>query len=307
MRRCAAAIAVAAVILTMLPAVPASPDPTAPAATADFPETPDRIVPLGEPEAVPMTVTYDCSRQHPTEATRIAFEVVDRPGWLTATPNVSAVVERVDRATCAEQDHRRTVGVTWQVAADADAPARRPADLTVEATVELGDGNHTAQATAPVEAAFYSVVARDGPTVAEAAAGETAELGLTVRNRGNGPVRIEVGTRDVDDGLEVVRPDPGVAPAPWQDPPPTWNGTIALAGTDAGRLYEASVTLVPRYAEEPAVTGETLVHRVRLQTDALPAEVTEGELAPGVVALPAYISGLAVTLGIGVLLLRRLG
>lgn len=303
MRRCAGAIAVAAVVSTMLPAV-AAPDPTAPAATATFAETPDRIAPLDEPTQVPMTVTYDCSRQHPTEPTRITVALVDRPGWLTAIPNVSTVVDRVDRTTCAEHDHRRTVRVNWSLAAGADAPARRPANLTVEATVRLADGDHTARATVPVEAAFYGAVSRKGPTVARAAAGETAELELTVRNRGNGPVRIEIDARDVDDGLQIDTPEPGVAPAPWQDAPSTWNGTIALTGTDAGSIYEATVALVPRYAKDPTVAGDTLAYRVRLRTDALPAE---GELPPGVVAVPAYTSGLGVTLGVGVAVIRRLG
>lgn len=305
MRRVAAAIAVAWIALSTLPTVPAAPDPEAPAATATFASTPDRLAPLGRPEAAPMTVTYDCSRQHPTEATRITFEVVDRPDWLTATANVSAIVDRVDRTTCAEKDHRRTVPVTWRLAADRGAPARRPANLTVEASVELADGAHTAQATVPVEAAFYDVLSRQGPTRVQAAAGETAELALTVRNRGNGPVRIQLEARDVDAGLEIDLPDAGAAAAAWQDGRPTWNGTIELAGADAGAAYGADVAIVPRYAEDPQVAGETLTHRVILETDALPGGATQGSPATSVVAIPAFTLAFAATLGLGVWITRR--
>lgn len=305
MRRAVAALAVAWIALSTLPTVPAAPDPDAPAAAATFASTPGRVAPLGSPEAAPMTITYDCSRQHPTEATRITFDTVDRPGWLAATANVSAVVERIDRTTCAEQDHRRTVPVTWHLAADGDAPARRPKNLTVEATVELADGAHTAQATVPVEAAFYDVLSRQGPTRARAPAGETAELSLTVRNRGNGPVRIQLEVHDVDDGLEIDLPEPGVAPAAWQGGHPTWNGTIELAGADAGTVTGADVAILPRYAEDPSVAGETLTHQVILETDALPGGATQGSPATSVVALPAFAAAFAATLGLGVWITRR--
>lgn len=305
MRRCAPAIVLGLVLVWTLPAVHAQPDPTAPAASASFPETPDRLAPLGDPETLPIAVAYDCTRQDPAEETTIVLDVVESPDWLTVALDPARLHDTVDPTTCAADDGRRTVEADTHLTADGGAPARVPANLTVQATVALADGNHTAEATVPVQAAFYSVVRLDGPTHLRTPADQAAGIPVHVRNDGNGPIQVTLQVAEADDGLDLQMPDPGVAPAPWQDGEPTWNGTIVADGQDPATLYEATIEVHPRYAEDPTVAGRILPHRIVLQTDGLTPASRPDETPRGVVAVPAFAAGLVATVGLGAALLRR--
>lgn len=307
MRRSAAALVAATLALTLLPGVPAAPDPAAPAATAAFPETPDPIPPFGYPEEIELAVTYDCSRQHPTEATRIAFDVVEAPDWLTATPENPEILDRVNRTRCAEQDLRRTVRSTWSLGADPDAPAHRPANFTVEATVTLADGTHTARATTPVEAGFYGIIAAETPrTMVRTEVGENATVPLEVVNMGNGPVEATIRAVDLPDAVTLDPPDPHVIPASGQDAPPTWEATVGVRSEEPNAQHRIDLEVAARDAADPSVAGDRVEVSILLETSGPAITPSEGSLEP-VTSIPAFTAGFVATMGLGAALLRRRG
>lgn len=288
-------LAIVLVALPIVTTVHAAPASTPPAVSATFEETPDRVVPFGAPETVEMTVSYDCTRERPAEATAIDVQVLDRPDWLTARPDPSVAYRQADAETCADGEGRRTVAFEWSLVAG-DAPARRPANLTVQATVTLADGNHTARATVPVEATFYSVVSVAGTPLGKAPASETAEIDLEIHNRGNGPVRFELVPARVDDGLDLDLPEPGRTPAAGQGGTPTWNASIAAEGAEPDAIYTATLEITTRYAEDPSAGVETRPLEIALQTESAVSAQIQGGQATLPSALLGLVAGSLVTL-----------
>lgn len=304
MRRCLPeTLIAAAVLLLAMPAAQAQPSPTAPDAEATIDEPP-RVEPAGSVETTTLTVTYNCAKEHPTEATEIQIEVVESPDWLYAQPVHTNIFRAFKPEVCPQESLRRSVDVDVFLAADPDAPARQPADLTVEATVTLADGNHTADATTQVEAAFYGKIDVTGDTQRQAAPDEEATSPITVQNQGNGPIEVALSVAEADDGLSVELPEGGQAPAPWQSGEATWSGEIALTGEEPNTVYQAEIAVDTAYAEDPSIAGDDATRFINLETTGDADAQTQAQPATGSL-LPGFSAGFAAVLAIGMAWLRR--
>lgn len=296
-----ALVAGAALLLVLLAlAPPAQAQGQQPPVELRIVNMPDEVSPLQPAENFTLSVEYDCSRVK-TDGSTLTLEVTGSPEWaLLSGPE--EVELSPDAQACLENDLRAIRTFRWFIAASRNAPARTPAHVTFEATVDFVDGEGTDRDSTPVQAAFFSELSFRVPEARQQAPPDrTVGFNVTLVNDGNGPVRVSF-LVDPGDGASALAPDDVVVPsvATGADTN-TAAAVIEASGTlPEGvrlRVYDIDVTVRGVYADDPSVAADEASVTLTLRVE----RPAEEEATPG----PGGLLAAAALAGAALLLLRR--
>lgn len=264
-----------------------------------------------DPHVVTLLIEYDCSRVAQTDGSEAEIHV-SRPGWLSVTGPETVTLD-AETTECLGEETWENRTVDYELTVDRFARALDPGNVTFNVTAELIGGRASDTATRNLSAAFVpGIFATLDPSEVRFPTNATAETDVIVYNKANGPVRISVTPEDVPEGLDLDLPPTGRAEALTgipidyvgvDDPDHRWTGKITVEGSlpddRTERIYDATVNVTARYAEDPTVGAVSRVLDLTAEVSAPAGTVGGGESLPGVggAQVLVLVAGMAVALG----------
>lgn len=286
MKRVVALVLVAVVALPLQ--ATAQPDPEAPDIRVQVQEWASPLD-IGLSQPFRIMVDYNCGKVDPSSGSNLTLRVAEQPDWAILSGTRTATLQ-ADSQACLQGDLRATRNFTWSAVVTGEAPARQPATVVFNATIEYPDGPAYAETNRTIEATFLGNVRVQMAQRSRITTDDTAIHNITVDNLSNGPIRISVLAPQADPNLQLDLPGQGRAEASFRSGS-TWQGQVQATGILPGdaieRTYQATIRVEAVYADDPEIEART--------TD-LPMEVTVRKPADEIEdnALPGFGTGVAL-------------